>query len=78
MAIDDNDFFVRGGDRFLELFLAFNSEKNLALSLGWHFNLNYNPPIHSKRINEIGHVTLEVTLRFDYSPQSQQNIQLLL
>ncbi len=36
MAVYHDDFLVGGGDDFLELFLALDSEKNLALGLGWH------------------------------------------
>ena len=36
MAVDDYNFLVGWSDDFLELFLTFDSEKNLALGLGWH------------------------------------------
>ena len=36
MAVYYYYLFVGWGDNFLELFLALNSEKNLALGLGWH------------------------------------------
>ena len=36
MAVYYYDLLVGGGDDFLELFLALDSEKNLALGLGWH------------------------------------------
>ena len=36
MAVNHYDFLVGWGNDFVELLLAFDSEKNLALGLGWH------------------------------------------
>ena len=36
MAVNHYDFLVGWSNDFVELLLAFDSEKNLALGLGWH------------------------------------------